>query len=951
MVAHLRFLVFLHLLIMLALPGMLFSADTDRHLGRVEGDGQWMRPGDATYLEWSFRNLGFHRDRFQHGIKVRLQLNVTNTVSGGSGYSTAVRVRVINPVTLEEDVFDHVWLQNTLQGATTVSQTSVAAIITNTNPSNTMGYGYVTFAGVTTGTNLISDSGRLLVRVEWKPDYSVADDHGIWHPHVGYYFDEDAVDITPADGAPINLPPIANAGADIVVEVPTSGSTASVMLDGSASVDPEGGTLSYLWYIPGHGEKTGVQPTYTGLGVGQYQANLTVTDDAMQQDSDAVRIDVVLHAPTASIDGILLNALPVTKIHEGCDWNLLFLGSAADSQYEITGWSWRSSIDGDLGSTEDLVVTPGTLSRGHHRIYFKVTNDQGTDSAEAESEFLVSRDPRFSTLYSRADLVGRWQGRTEVALLIEAQELDLQDVRVTMLVNPVQAGGPPPWKLSLGDINSNCLKMNTFRHQYFKYWDTTMCTQPFPQPGPSLLPEPREGAELHEIRFEVEGTDEAGWDFSFMVPGDYPDGDKYKVWLGIPGPKKAHHYALAYNSWRLSVLAPPRLEDMGARISNHSLWIVHASIAHDPFWEDPDFQSLVEVQWPEAPPLIAGPGSPPELEGLYRLSSHGALAALTGEAYYSAGARMCGAVAAGDPMAAYAHGVETLRFAHWFREELFELGDAFELVQPLVEAMTEADVQGKLDELIAEGFPPEINQALLDYGMTQGEIDAIIPGQTAAHLVLEEDEDLGAPPRQAAAMYPEEIRKLLPSGAMYVAVTNPRKGGWASGTVHIDAAIWDKEPNMEWSMVPVLLGVSVDGGLLGAELPIAWNTTSAVEGQHTIGIDVQYADPVLGIASDVITVVVDNTPPVLTIVSPAPVNYPEGVEIPVETIVTDNLDENAAVVCLLLDGERVASPLSPGPGSHTLEVVASDRAGNTTAQSVSFGVASTRVADWDQFPF
>ncbi len=50
------------------------------------------------------------------------------------------------------------------------------------------------------------------------------------------------INVTPAPPAPVNLPPVANAGSDQTVV-----SGAAVTLNGSASADPESGIVSYLW--------------------------------------------------------------------------------------------------------------------------------------------------------------------------------------------------------------------------------------------------------------------------------------------------------------------------------------------------------------------------------------------------------------------------------------------------------------------------------------------------------------------------------------------------------------------------------------------------------------------------------------------------------------------------------------------------------------------------------
>ncbi|MCB2156383.1 PKD domain-containing protein [bacterium] len=931
--------------LLMLLGATAWSAEWNAGPERVEGDGKWMRPSDATYLEWCFTNL--EREAFDAGVKVTLELDVTNQRGGGSGYSTAVRVYVINPDGGDEE-FNPVWLQNTLPGVTTVSMAPPPAIIANTTPANTYGYGYRTSAEITTSGNLVSQDGELKVRVERDEGFDVDDGNGLWQPHVGYYFDHEAVHVEPADGPLQYRPPIANAGADIVIEVPTAGSTTNVTLDGSESEDPDGGTLTYSWYIPGEGTLTGVSPTFTNLSVGTYQAELTVTDDEFENDDDTVRIEVLLHAPTATIDNILFGLNPITKIHQSCDDEIDLRGTGADTTYTISSYQWRSSRDGILGTTEDVDIDPRTLRTGKHKIYFKVVNDQGVESAEAMTELYVAEDPDFRSLFSTNELVGTFKGRTQLNFRVKADALDLDNVRVSMYVNPAQSI-PAPTNVSLGDIHNKMMKEHLFKYSFFKEWDVTMCTTPRPKPGPSSYPEFRNGAELHEVRFEVTGTDEAGWDFAYMVPGDYPAGESYELWLEIPGPRKTPSYMVAYSHWLAYITTPPIAELAASRAHLQSSWISHAIIAHDPFWEDNDFQTAVSVAWPDEPPQIAGPSAAPETAALYELNAHSDLAVLAGNAYYEAGSKMMGAIEGMDPIATHSQGTEALRFSAWYRDELLVIGDAFEAAHPLFASTPEAEVQSHIDDLLLNGFPTEINQAMLDHGMTQTEIDDIATSQVASDIVTSASLDLAAYPRETAEDFPEEIHGALPDGYMYIALTNPRKDGWARGTIDIDAEIWDKEPDKEWSMVPTILAITIDGNPVGADFPVPWDTTLETEGSHTVAVGIQYADTALGLVSDSIDVMVDNTSPTLTIVSPTATDYDAGIDIPVTATVADNLDTNAAVVCILLDGQRTEPPLAPPPGAHTVEVIAADRAGNMTTESVSFNVLATGVTEWRQF--
>lgn len=98
----------------------------------------------------------------------------------------------------------------------------------------------------------------------------------------------DGEGLTDTDGmvlTVVNEVPIANAGPDQTVSV--KGRTAAVTLDGSASGDPEGGGLSYLWTLNGQTVGTGaVLQVNVPAGINAF--TLTVTDDHGATASDTV---------------------------------------------------------------------------------------------------------------------------------------------------------------------------------------------------------------------------------------------------------------------------------------------------------------------------------------------------------------------------------------------------------------------------------------------------------------------------------------------------------------------------------------------------------------------------------------------------------------------------------------------------------------------------------------
>ncbi|MEN2280587.1 PKD domain-containing protein [Algoriphagus sp. SE2] len=98
--------------------------------------------------------------------------------------------------------------------------------------------------------------------------------------------------------APQNNPPRAEAGTDISITIPNPNSPGSVTLDGSNSVDPENGPLTFKWsFERGPSNPTILKPnqaktTVSGLLEGEYKFALNVTDSAGSSSSDSVAVKV-----------------------------------------------------------------------------------------------------------------------------------------------------------------------------------------------------------------------------------------------------------------------------------------------------------------------------------------------------------------------------------------------------------------------------------------------------------------------------------------------------------------------------------------------------------------------------------------------------------------------------------------------------------------------------------
>lgn len=235
----------------------------------------------------------------------------------------------------------------------------------------------------------------------WDLDYDVADDvlvagtlgRGAW---------------TLADVTTLNTPPVADAGPDQIVEC-TSPAGAEVTLDGSASFDPDGDTLTFTWRDElNNVVATGVTPTIT-VAEGTHIYTLTVDDGRGGTDTDTVTITVQDTTPP-EINSVVAspNELwapdhkmePITVTVDAtdlCDPNFTC---------EIVDVTSNEPVDGDGdGNTEPDWKVTGALTlelraeragTGTGRIYtitVECTDDNG-NSSSATVEVVVSHSQR-----------------------------------------------------------------------------------------------------------------------------------------------------------------------------------------------------------------------------------------------------------------------------------------------------------------------------------------------------------------------------------------------------------------------------------------------------------------------------------------------------------------------------------------------------------------------------
>lgn len=147
---------------------------------------------------------------------------------------------------------------------------------------------------------------------------------------------------------PANLPPVANAGADVTIADTDGLAGETLQLDGTASTDSDGTIVSYAWTVNGTDNYTGAQPT-VDLNDGQNTINLVVTDDDGAQASDSQIITV--DAP--NVDPVVVTGFFLVDAFTDTDFQPLLDNASLDINALPAGANIRVEISGTIS---DVVI-------------------------------------------------------------------------------------------------------------------------------------------------------------------------------------------------------------------------------------------------------------------------------------------------------------------------------------------------------------------------------------------------------------------------------------------------------------------------------------------------------------------------------------------------------------------------------------------------------------------
>lgn len=191
---------------------------------------------------------------------------------------------------------------------------------------------------------------------------------------------------------PGNIPPVADAGTDQTIQLPTD----QVTVNGSGSSDADGTITTYAWTkISGPATFTITSPssvstTITGLVEGTYVFRLTVTDNDTDTDTDDITITVqpVNVAPTAAAGIDQTITLPTSSVSVN--------GSGStDSDGTIVTYAW-SKMSGPVAYT---ITSPSSASTtitglvaGVYVFRLTVTDDDGATGTD-DIQVTVDEEP------------------------------------------------------------------------------------------------------------------------------------------------------------------------------------------------------------------------------------------------------------------------------------------------------------------------------------------------------------------------------------------------------------------------------------------------------------------------------------------------------------------------------------------------------------------------------
>ncbi|WP_281193160.1 RHS repeat domain-containing protein [Candidatus Accumulibacter aalborgensis] len=233
--------------------------------------------------------------------------------------------------------------------------------------------------------NLIQKAILARAKVSGPDDPRDADGNGVINSIDGRLC---ALRCTRAKCSTVNQAPFANAGPDQSVPL---GSL--IRLDGSASRDPEGATLSYAWLLiarpaGSHAALTGADsanPTFSADLPGQYLVQLIVNDGQLASTPNTVSISVTNTPPTVSLSA------PAAKQSFTAPATITVSAEAADTTGNITEVAfYQGSTPIGSATSAPYRITWSNVPVGNYVLKARATDSGGATTWSAEVPIAVA---------------------------------------------------------------------------------------------------------------------------------------------------------------------------------------------------------------------------------------------------------------------------------------------------------------------------------------------------------------------------------------------------------------------------------------------------------------------------------------------------------------------------------------------------------------------------------
>jgi len=209
-------------------------------------------------------------------------------------------------------------------------------------------------------------------------DHAYADD-GNYTVTLTVTDDDGATDVATSTKTVLNRPPVAS----FTESSETVYTSEVITFNASASYDPDGSIISYLWDFGDGTNATSVIIDHAYADDGNYTVTLTVTDDDGASASTSA-VKTVLNRPPVAI---FTETLETVYTGEPITFNA---SSSYDPDGTIVGYFWDF---GDGINATGVVVDHSYADDGNYTVTLTVTDDDGATNSTTASKTVLNRPP------------------------------------------------------------------------------------------------------------------------------------------------------------------------------------------------------------------------------------------------------------------------------------------------------------------------------------------------------------------------------------------------------------------------------------------------------------------------------------------------------------------------------------------------------------------------------